>query len=184
LDYKKNYLTQYLEKLHNINLDFYALPTEAGEVKTKVSLLVAANDLPDTLLTSALTEEQLLDYGSNGAFIKLNNYVNDPAKAPYFTAIPAEDRNFMLTAMTMADGNIYGLAKSTPETWNLTGNRIYINRAWLTKLGLKEPSTTDELRNVLLAFRDRDPNGNGNKDEIGILGMYNEQGAGFGLQGA
>ena len=37
---------------------------------------------------------------------------------------------------------------------------------WLEKLNLEVPETTDELYDVLIAFRDGDPKGNGKQDEI------------------
>ena len=92
-------------------------------------------------------------------------------KISNFNAIPDEDREDILQATTMADGNIYGFAAYEPETWNLTPNRMFINRAWLDKLGLEVPTTTDELKTVLEAFRDGDPNGNGVQDEIGVYGF-------------
>jgi len=49
---------------------------------------------------------------------------------------------------------------------------IYINHVWLEKLGLKVPTNTDELYEALVAFRDKDPNGNGKKDELPLVG-YN-----------
>ncbi len=55
------------------------------------------------------------------------------------------------------------------------GQILWINSGWLKKLGLTIPSTTEELREVLRAFRDGDPNGNGLADEIplaGIRGSY------------
>jgi putative aldouronate transport system substrate-binding protein len=171
-DYQNNYLTQYLEKLHNIRIQFYDLPTDGTEVRTKVSLMVAANDLPDILITNSLTQEQVLDYGSKGAFLALDKYMSDPSKTPYFAAIPKADKDLMLDAMTSSDGHIYGFAQFQPETWNMTAYRYYLNREWLKNLGLAEPKTTDELRNVLLAFRDRDPNGNGRRDEIGVYGYF------------
>jgi putative aldouronate transport system substrate-binding protein len=58
-------------------------------------------------------------------------------------------------------------------TWNSFPYRLRINKTWLDKLGLKLPSTTDELREVLAAFCNRDPNENGKKDEIGLYGWYN-----------
>ena len=42
----------------------------------------------------------------------------------------------------------------------------WVRQDWLDKLGLKAPQNVDELYTVLKAFRDRDPNGNGKKDEI------------------
>jgi putative aldouronate transport system substrate-binding protein len=172
--YKDNYFTRYLENLHNIDLNFYELPTSTDEVRTKLSLMISSNDLPDTIFVyNALTEEAILDYGSKGAFIPLNKYITDPVKAPNFAAIPEEDRTLMLRAMTSVDGNMYALATFVPGgPWDLSPYRLYLNRAWVRKLGLKLPTTTDELRNVLIAFRDGDPNGNGRKDEIGVYGFY------------
>jgi putative aldouronate transport system substrate-binding protein len=45
-----------------------------------------------------------------------------------------------------------------------------IRQDWLDRLGLKMPKTRDELVAVYRAFRDRDPNGNGLKDEIPVSG--------------
>jgi putative aldouronate transport system substrate-binding protein len=171
-DYKTNYLTQYMEKLHNVNLDFYLLPSSQAEIRTKVSLMASANDLPDTIMTFALSREAILDYGTKGVFIALNRYFNDPAKTPNWSKIPPDDKNNALDHMIMADGNIYGLPNYIPETWGLTPYRLYFNRAWAEKLGIKVPATTEELKSALIAFRDRDPNGNGRQDELGLYGWY------------
>ncbi|GHV86711.1 ABC transporter substrate-binding protein [Spirochaetia bacterium] len=172
-DYKNNYLTKLLEEKFNINIEFYMLPVDAGELRTKVALMVSSNDLPDVISTSnALTGDQILDYGSKGAFIPLNKYLDDPAKTPYFAKILPDDKANIIRTTTSADGNIYVLARFEPDIWNQTPYRYYINQAWIDQLGLKTPTTTDELRNVLIAFRDRDPNGNGRKDEIGITGQF------------
>lgn len=39
-------------------------------------------------------------------------------------------------------------------------------RTGLDKLGLEQPDNVDELYDVLVAFRDQDPNGNGKADEV------------------
>jgi putative aldouronate transport system substrate-binding protein len=41
---------------------------------------------------------------------------------------------------------------------------------WLEKLGLETPTTTEEMREVLQAFKTQDPNGNGKADEIPVTG--------------
>ena len=51
---------------------------------------------------------------------------------------------------------------------------IWINKEWLDKLGLAVPTTTDELYNVLKAFKTQDPNGNGKADEIPLTGAPNK----------
>jgi putative aldouronate transport system substrate-binding protein len=159
-----------LENLHNIELEFYMLPTDSGESRTKISLMVASNDLPDLLYTESLSTEMILDYGSKGAFVNLNKYINDPSKAVYFSKIPKRDMDLIMSTITMADGNVYGMPNFQPEIWNLTPYRLYFNRAWAQKLNIKVPTTTEDLRQALIAFRDRDPNGNGQKDEIGVWG--------------
>lgn len=171
-DYDKNYLTEYLEKKLNMEIEFYLLPAATEEVRTKVSLMATSNDnLPDVLLVSnSLTPETVLEYGSNGVFLPLNKYTEDAAKMPNYAAIPEADKKVMESAQTMADGNMYSLSQYVPETWNVTPYRMFINRTWLDKLGLSMPKTTDDLETVLKEFRDRDPNGNGRQDEIGVYG--------------
>ena len=58
---------------------------------------------------------------------------------------------------------------NTPSDNNM--GHYWINQQWLDKLGLEAPTTIDELYDVLVAFRDQDPNGNGLKDELPILGL-------------
>ena len=49
----------------------------------------------------------------------------------------------------------------------LPGQNYMNNRRWFDALGLNAP-TTEELRDVLIAFRDGDPNGNGKADEATV----------------
>lgn len=172
-DYEDNYFTQYIEEKLGIDIEFYMLSVNPEDVRTQVSLLATGgDDLPDVLLVSGttLTPEAILNYGANGVFAMLDEYLADSELMPNYNAIPAEDKAIMETAQTMADGHTYSLSRYEPETWNLTPNRTFINRAWLDKLGLEMPTTTDELKEVLIAFRDGDPNGNGLADEIGVYG--------------
>lgn len=170
--YDDNYLTKYLEDKLGMEIEFYELPAKPDEVRTKVSLMATSNDnLPDVLIVAnALTTETILEYGSSGVFLPLNEYINDKDRMPNYNAIPEEDRQIMGDSQTMADGNMYSLCQYTPETWNLSPYRMFINQSWLDTLGLQIPKTTDDLTSVLKAFRDGDPNGNGKQDEIGVYG--------------
>ena len=40
---------------------------------------------------------------------------------------------------------------------------------WLDAVGMEAPTTVDELHDVLTAFVNEDPNGNGQKDEVGYF---------------
>ena len=54
------------------------------------------------------------------------------------------------------------------------GQVLWINSEWLTKLGLSLPTTTEELKEVLQAFKEGDPNGNGLADEIPLAGTFED----------
>ncbi|KAA8815968.1 extracellular solute-binding protein [Bifidobacterium callitrichos] len=64
------------------------------------------------------------------------------------------------------EGHIYNLPSSRGKAYSGSGQNMMINKAWLDKLGLKVPTTWDELETVLKAFKEKDPNGNGQADEI------------------
>jgi len=70
---------------------------------------------------------------------------------------------------TSPDGNFYGFPAYMDAAGDKSMYNTNINHVWLDKLGLSMPTTTDEFYNVLVAFRDNDPNGNGQKDEIPFL---------------
>ena len=170
-DYVDNTTTAFLEETLGIEIEFILL--SADEFTTKVALWASSGEeLPDILLGGKLSDANaIMNYGSNGFFLNVGEYLNDASKMPNFNAIPDEDREAMVKAMTMPDGNIYAFPYSVENPWNLTPYRYYINRAWLDKLNLEVPTTLDELKEVLIAFRDQDPNGNGIKDEIPLYGM-------------
>ncbi|MBQ0041850.1 MAG: extracellular solute-binding protein [Lachnospiraceae bacterium] len=54
------------------------------------------------------------------------------------------------------------------------GQVLWINSDYLSALSLEIPQTTDEFEDMLRAFKERDPNGNGLKDEIPLLGSMDE----------
>ena len=170
-DYEDNDLTKYFEETLGIDLELQLLPSTADEIRTKVSLMVSSSEeLPDVLITDDLTTEMILQYGMDGIFLPIQDYMLDADKMPNYNSIPDEDRELMTISSTMADGNMYSFPRYEDATWNMTPYRYYLNFTWLDALGLSVPTTTDELKEVLIAFRDQDPNGNGQKDEIPLYG--------------
>ncbi|MFG2942611.1 ABC transporter substrate-binding protein [Streptomyces sp. NPDC048282] len=61
------------------------------------------------------------------------------------------------------DGRHYGIPYSRQA------QTLMIRKDWLKKLGLKAPTTWDEMLGVAKAFADRDPDGDGKKDTYGIV---------------
>ena len=178
-NYDTNYLTQLLEKECNVDIQFMLLPTSLEDAKSKLALMASSGEkLPDVVCMQ-LTNLEVAEYGSKGVFQALNDYIGDASKTPNFNAIDEETRNAIVQAITSPDGNIYTLADYSPEDYNLTPYRCWINKTWLDNLGLETPTTTDELKAVLEAFATQDPNGNGIQDEIPLTGATSGVWGGF-----
>ena len=175
-DYDDNWLTQTIEEDLNCTLDMQLLSAGDDGLSKLQIMINGGSDLPD-VFSYSLSTALMYEYGSNGTFIALNDYYENENIMPNFNAIESEDDKMnMISNATSADGNIYCLTMFQPETWNLTPYRMYINQKWLDNLGLETPTTTDELRDVLQAFREQDPNSNGVTDEIPLLTNYVDNG--------
>jgi putative aldouronate transport system substrate-binding protein len=139
------------------------LKNVASKVATKSSeqfnLLIASRKLPAIVAGDNL-KDNFIRFGMEGAFVPLNPLIEK--HAPHLhTYLKTNPR--VAQAITAPDGNIYHIPY-IPDGQVARG--WWIRQDWLDKLGLKAPETVQELEEVLRAFRDRDPNGNGKKDEI------------------
>lgn len=173
-DYDNNYFTKYLEEKLNIDIEFVFFPSSSTEARQKVDLMVAANqELPDILLDVGLSDTAVLSFGEMGVLLPLNDYITEYGvnwKAGMEKWATPEEEALVIKSNTAADGNIYAFPYFYMDPNDLFCRGMYINTTWLEKLGLEIPTTTDELYDVLVAFRDQDPNGNGLKDEIPMVG--------------
>lgn len=169
-DYETNALTKWLEEDMNADLEFTLLPATSDEANTKISLWVSSNaDLPDVLCTG-LTDTVAQDYATKGVIVDLTAYYEDPEISPNFhQADLDEERDVILNSIRFADGKIYSLYNYSPFPWNEMPYRVWVNQKWLDQLNLEVPTTTEEFRTVLEAFKNNDLNGNGKTDEIPMI---------------
>jgi putative aldouronate transport system substrate-binding protein len=176
-DFKTNWMTKQLEEQGNFELSFEVYP--AGEMLQKVELMVMAGgkDLPDIII-GPISIGTATKYGQAGMIIPVNAYYRNSA---YWSKRASEDLDIdPLKYITSYDGNIYGLYGINVSLNNSYNNgRINIFEPWLETLGLKMPETTDEFLEVLRAFRDKDPNRNGQKDEIPLISFNTNMGTNF-----
>jgi len=128
----------------------------------KKGALLSSGDIPDLIIgPNAITDADIVMFP--GLFQDLRDLIEShgPNVKAMFEAKP-ETR----ALATQTDGSIYGLPKYQ-RFWPATATRQYINQQWLDNLGLKMPTTWDELFDVLVAFKEQDANGNGDpNDEI------------------
>ena len=170
-NWETNWMTLMIERNGNYDLSFDIYPT--GEMTQRFELMVLAGgvDLPDVLL-GGFSLARMTRYGQAGMIVPVNDYYENSA---HHINISMSTIDFdCLKYVTSYDGNIYGLYEYAPSLNNgYAVARIMIYEPWLQRLGLTMPQSIDEYLNVLRAFRDRDPNGNGIRDEIPLVGQRN-----------
>ena len=130
----------------------------------KITIVFSADDYPDLMLGTAGLEKNLIArLLQEGVAVDLRPHLFQ-GYTPNLDQIYTE-RPESLAYMLNPEGKLASLARfQFLESLFLEQNYM-INRKWLDALGLDVPTTTDELRDVLIAFRDQDPNGNGKADD-------------------
>jgi len=124
-----------------------------------MNLLLATGDLPDIVGGNRI-QQPVNQYGPEGAFVPLNELVEE--HAPNIKAF-FDEKPELWDAIAAYDGNVYYIPYLPDGKY---GRAWFIRQDWLDKLGLEQPDNVDELYEVLVAFRDQDPNGNGQADEV------------------
>jgi len=161
-DWKDMPTLQEMEKLTNIKLKYELVPMDS--FATKKNLVFAGGDLPDFLYAADLTPAEQVTYGSQGALIPLEPYI-DGGYAPNLKKILDEHPDIRRN-ITTPDGHIYALPFIDKGAVWYRGPMWY-NGDFLKALGVTElPKTTEELYRYLKRVKEEDPNGNGLPDEI------------------
>ena len=149
------------EKMTNVHMQFEETPQEG--CAEKKNLLLASNTLPDIFLRASLTNTDLAIYGmQEQVLVPLEGYIDQ--YAPNLKKLFEEYPDARKT-ITAPDGHIYALPMMR-VLGSERSDKIWINETWLRNLQLEKPTNLEELKTVLRAFRDQDPNGNGQPDEI------------------
>lgn len=160
-DLDTNLFTKELEELTNVHLKWQTCTSDG--LKEKRNVLFASGNYPDVLLNADITKAEQMLYGEQGVLIPLNDLIDNYSVE--FKRL-LDEIDWLRPAITAPDGNIYALPQIN-ECYHCTlGQKLWINQTWLDKLNLKMPATTEEFENVLRAFKEGDPNGNGKADEI------------------
>lgn len=168
-DWSQNMFLKEIEEKANIKLEIISTPS--SDSLEKRNLMLAGDDYPDLLLTdwtAMLTKSDVMQFAvKEGIFLPITEYVDKYGNnmKRVFDENPAYREG-----STAPDGEIYGFARFS-ECYHCSAYpKIYLRQDWMDKLNLEMPTNTEELREVLRAFVNEDPNGNGEKDEIGLIG--------------
>ncbi|WP_080837680.1 ABC transporter substrate-binding protein [Cohnella massiliensis] len=175
-DPNEKLINKRLEEKMNVRIDWINYTKDAFVEKR--NLAMASGDFPDAIFDAGYGDYELLKLAKDGAIIPLNDLID--RHMPNFKKVLEEAPEYK-SMITAPDGNIYAFPwieelGSGKERIQAVDAVPWINVEWLDKLGLEMPKTTEELKDVLIAFKTRDPNGNGQADEI-PLSFINKPGA-------
>lgn len=148
-------IEQMLEEAAGVELVFQWTPDGSYEEKFNASM--AAGTLPEAVyLKNASMLTFLRDPIHNGMFWEVGPYLDA------FSNLSRLDPEVLKN--TMVDGKVYGLYQERP----LSRQGVIYRKDWADRLGLRAPTTLDELYEMLYKFTYEDPDGNGLDDTIGL----------------
>lgn len=174
MDANNNPYIQYVRDQAKVDVQLITPPADA--YLEKLSVMMASGDLPDLMYTN--DANWLVNYVNQKALQPLDD-VLDKYGTDLKKLIPQEAWDHVTI-----DGKIYAV----PVLNQIPANEImYVRKDWLNKLGLAEPKTLEEYVQVMKAFVEQDPDGNGKNDTVGLVAMENLQRMGpflgaFGVQ--
>ena len=172
--YTDNDFTKWIEEQLDVTLDFVYYSGNSEESCQQFSLDCAAGkEIPDVVWGfHGMSNYNLGDLGEDGFVLDLKPYLetNFPNFQEALAEVNERDRKVALEkGVNPDDGGYYGMPLIALEHVDNLDSMVFINKAWLDKVGKDMPTTVDERYDVLVAFRDSDCNGNGKKDEIPMV---------------
>lgn len=159
---EKNIIIQKVKERLNIDLKHSAT---ADNFEQALNLRVVSGDVPDVFL---IPQNLMQKYAEQGIVLDLAKYKD---KLPNASKV--------LTDYDWLKTTVNGKIAAIPRRDAIPNFGLYTRQDWLDKLGLKVPTTLDELLQVSIAFTKQDPDGNGKNDTFGYTAVPDPSGNGF-----
>lgn len=158
--------TQFEQEIERLTGIKVMMNKPAADYDQKLLAAIASGEKFDLL---QISKEKMSTFVEQGILTPLTDQVNGSKVLSDPNVIPANEWEQVKTK----DGQIYGVF-----TKYQGGTMPIVRKDWLDELNLPEPATLDDYYNVLKAFTEQDPDGNGKKDTYGLstAGMYELQG--------
>ena len=164
-----NYYTQWLEDMTGYNIQFEYI-SEGYEKEYLYACLTSDTGRIDAIFLpekeKVLTTDELQRYAKDGLLFDMSELLTEES---YYTVLLNQYDSISMREKIEYQGGIYYMPNMDTTRKNQNMQVMWINMGWLKTLGLKVPETVEELKTVLTAFRDKDPNGNGVSDELPLI---------------
>jgi len=148
---------QEIEKKTGVKIEWDVTPS-AQYATVMSTRLAAGTDLPDIIMVPG----DPMTYIPSGIFAPLSDMIDQ--YAPNIKKMLDEDKR-LRKIFTAPDGKIYTLSVPTSAQDTIQPYGYLVREDWMKKLSINEPTTINEWYDMLKAFKEKDPNGNNEKDE-------------------
>ncbi|MDQ0207652.1 extracellular solute-binding protein [Alkalicoccobacillus murimartini] len=147
-----------LEELTGKKMNMLFVPSTTYGDRFNVTL--ASGSLPHVMLGDK--SPSYISAVRDGAFWDLTDYLDDYENLKI---------NDIVKENVSIEGRIYGIPRARP----LGRNAVVIRKDWLENVGMDMPETIDDFYDVLKAFTEDDPDGNGENDTYGMAISEHEE---------
>ncbi len=157
-DHNDNKYWQELENRLGTKLDVTLIPGAA--YAERMATMIAGGDFPDLVFLLALLYPQISEFQVQGAFTDVTQYLDGDARNafPNLAAMPS---------YAFENSKLNGVLYGVPSPTTLQPNALWYRDDWLQTVGTQPPTNADEFLQMITAFAQNDPDGNGNNDTYG-----------------
>lgn len=161
----------------NVSYDWIVKGNENSDAFVqKLNVTLASGDLPDVALVNASQLKQLADSDMIMDMTPyFEEYASELTKKVYYQEGSGLVDSATFNGKMMAMPDMISMVESAQYLW--------IRNDWLDNLGLEVPQTMEELLNVIDAFTNDDPDGNGVDDTYGLPITKDLYSGAMGLEG-
>lgn len=159
-DFSDIWWTKHVAELTGITFNFTLIEESVWEERKNLAFV--GNSYPEVFFAK-ITQADELSYGYEGKLLDLKPLIKEyaPNIVALYEAFPD-----VVKGTTHENGAIYVLPMISYAPRSSNPHCILINSKWLEAVDMEVPTNTEELYQVLKAFKEKDPNGNGLADEI------------------
>ena len=148
-------LATYLKEELGADIDITWIPTTA--YNDKLSAQIASADLPNVVAVREAKGSIIVNAARSGMFWALDNYIT-----PEYNNFDRLNKGILETLKI--DGVLYSL----PRERDVARAGVYYRSDWLEALGLEAPKNLEDIKEVIRAFTEDDPDGDGQDNTTGI----------------
>lgn len=163
-DQEDVYVWQEYEEMTGVGVDWTTVTKDTRSEAYHNAL--TNNQQYDLILRCKISATKLLRYGQSGLILDLAKDGLLQKYAPNCWAYLQSHPDALASVMN-PDGTIYALPQVNSGAELRVVVKIFVNKTWLDRVHMPVPTSTEELRALLSAFKQQDANGNGDpNDEI------------------